>query len=414
MPSRLSKNFASRTGFASALAVATFAGCQKKNEFVKPPPPVVTVAQPVQRDVVHQMEFTGTTRATEAVEVRARVNGYLEKIAFEDGAQVKAGDLLFAIEAAPYEAALDAAKASLQKAEASLALATADLGRTEPLVQRGTLSQQELDLKIANVATARAEVAAANAEIRQADLNLAYTQVKSPISGRVSRHLVDVGNLVQTGTTVLTRVESFNPIHAYFAVSESDVLEFIRLKMESGVASSAANAPKLYLGLTEANGFPYEGRLDFAEIGVDPETGTQLRRGEFPNPDGQLVPGLFVRLKLPIGEPSPGIMVPDRAIATDQRGQYVLAVNEENVVEYRPVQLGTRVADMRVVNEGVKLEDWIVVNGIQRARPGTPVDPQEEKIAAEGQVEVATGESPKSATSAVPESTAVAKSDQGK
>lgn len=338
-----------------------------------PPPAAVSVAKPVERDIVDQLEFTGTTRSVEAVDVRARVTGYLLKLAFEDGAEVKQGDLLFVIEPAPFEAALDSAKAAEQRAAASLELAEADLKRTEPLVQRGALTGQELDLKRANVATAQADVASARAALRQAELNLAYTQITAPISGRVSRHLVDVGNLVQPGETVLTRVESTDPIHVYFSVSEADVMQFLN---SGGGSSSNAERPTLYLGLAGEEGYPHEGRLDFTELGVDPQTGTQMRRGSFPNADGRLVPGLFARVRLPLGTPRRGLMIPDRAIATDQRGEYVLVVGEKNIVEYRPVELGMRVADMRVVTAGVAAEEWIVVNGLQRARPGAEVKPE--------------------------------------
>jgi RND family efflux transporter MFP subunit len=342
---------------------------------VAPPPPAVTVAQPVEREIVRQLEFTGTTRSVEAVDVRARVTGYLQRIAFEDGAEVNAGDLLFVIEPAPFETALDSAKAALQRAEASLALARANLARAERL-PRGAISEQEVDVERANVATAQADVSSANAALRQAELDLAYTQVKSPITGRVSRHMVDVGNLVQPGETVLTRVEAFNPIHAYFSVSESDVLQFMRANQGASNEAIREAPPILYLGLSGEEGFPHEGRLDFAELGVDPQTGTQMRRGEFPNPKGELVPGLFARIRLPIGNPEPGLMLPDRAIATDQRGEYVLVVNEQDVVEHRSVELGMRVGGMREILNGVQLSDWVVINGLQRARPGAPVEPE--------------------------------------
>lgn len=358
------------------LAVNSALGCNSANEYVPPPPAVVTVAHPVEREIVHQLEFTGTTRSIEAVDVRARVMGYLQRIAFKDGDDVKAGDLLFVIEPAPFEAALDSAKAALQKAEASLTLAQADLTRTEPLVQRGALTAQELDVKRAGVATAQADVASAEAALRNAELDLDYTHVKSPINGRVSRHMVDVGNLVQPGETVLTHVESYDPIHVYFAVSESDVMEFLRVNREKDPQSLRADPPPLFMGLSGEEGFPHEGRLDFTELGVDPQTGTQLRRGVFPNADQRLVPGLFARVRLPIGSPEPGLMIPDRAIAADQRGEYVLVVNEKNIVEHRPVTLGMRIAGMRVVTKGVQADDWIVINGLQRARPGAEVKPE--------------------------------------
>ena len=360
----------------SALTAVAIVGCAKPNEYVQPPPPAVTVAQPVEREVVHQLEFTGTTRATEAVDVRARVNGYLQKIDFIDGADVQAGDVLFVIEPAPFEAALDASKAALQKADATLALAKADLARTEPLVQRGASTEQELDVKKADVATAKADVASAKAALVQAELNLSYTQVKSPISGRVSRHMVDIGNLVQAEQTMLTRVEAFDPIHAYFAISESDVLELMASTPGTSAASLKENPPTIYIGLTGENGYPHEGKLDFAEAGIDPQSGTQMRRGIFANVDKSLVPGMFVRVRLPVGSPAPGLMVPDRAVAMDQSGEYVLVVNDKDTVERRSVKLGLRVANMRVVNEGVQAGDWVVINGLQRARPGTPVKPE--------------------------------------
>ncbi|MBA4107390.1 MAG: efflux transporter periplasmic adaptor subunit [Pirellula sp.] len=359
-----------------ALTAVGIVGCAKPNEYVQPPPPAVTVAQPVEREVVNQLEFTGNTRATEAVDVRARVNGYLQKIDFADGADVNAGDVLFVIEPAPFEAALDAAKAALQKAEATLSLANADLARTQPLVQRGASTEQELDVKKADVATAKADVASAKAALVQAELNLSYTQVKSPISGRVSRHMVDIGNLVQAEQTMLTRVEAFDPIHAYFAISESDVLALMASTPGTSAASLKENPPTIYVGLTGENGYPHEGKLDFAEAGIDPQSGTQMRRGIFPNSDKSLVPGMFVRVRLPVGSPAPGLMVPDRAIAMDQSGEYVLVVNDKDTVERRPVKLGLRVANMRVVNEGIQASDWIVINGLQRARPGTPVKPE--------------------------------------
>ena len=359
-----------------ALAAVALIGCSKPNELVQPPPPVVTVAQPVEREVVHQLEFTGNTRATEAVDVRARVNGYLQKIEFVDGADVKAGDVLFVIEPAPFEAALDAAKAALQKAEATLSLANADLARTEPLVQRGASTAQELDVKKADVATAAADVASAKAALTQAELNLSYTQVKSPISGRVSRHMVDIGNLVQAEQTTLTRVEAFDPIHAYFAISESDVVELMAKSPGTSAASLKANPPTIYIGLTGENGYPHEGKLDFAEAGIDPQSGTQMRRAIFPNADKSLVPGMFVRVRLPVGSPAPGLMVPDRAIGMDQSGEYVLVVNDKNTVERRSVNLGLRVGNMRVVSQGLEASDWIVINGLQRARPGAPVNPE--------------------------------------
>jgi RND family efflux transporter MFP subunit len=362
--------------FAIAIPLlAAIGGCRKANEYIQPPPAAVTVAQPIQHEIIRQLEFTGSTEATETVDIRARVMGYLKSIEFKDGDFVQAGKLLFVIEPEPFQASLDAAKARLQRAEATVALARADLARTEPLVGRGATAQ-ELDVRRANVATGEADVASAKAAVRQAELDLAYTEIRAPITGRTSRHMVDIGNLVQPGETMLTRIEAFDPIYAYFTVSESDVMDFMRVNQATAMEEIRKNPPTLYMGVSGEEGFPHQGTLDFAEIGVDPQTGTQRRRGVFPNPDRKLVPGLYARVRLPIGGAKPGVWIPDRAVAVDQRGDYVLTVNDKNVVEYRPVKLGMRVGRMRAVSEGVNPQDWVIVNGLQRGRPGAPVQPQ--------------------------------------
>lgn len=374
-----------RTKIASAIALASLlligGGCTRSNEYIAPPPPEVAVAQPVTEDVTDYMEFTGTTRALDAVDLRARVSGYLQSIEFEDGAYVEKGQLLFVIEPEWYEVALASEKAKLRKAEAALKLADAEVERTRPLVKRGALAEAELDVKIADRASADAEVAEAEAAVAQAELNLRYTRITAPISGRIARHMVDVGNLVQVQTTMLTTIESIEPIHVYFNVGENDVLQF----MEHGAPREASSkqAPPLYVGFSEAGGFPFEGRLDYTELGVDPETGTQQRRGVFPNKDRSLLPGLFVRVRIPLGKPEPQLMVSERAIGADQRGQFVLVVDAKNVVERRPVELGVAHNGNRVVKKGLSAGEWIVVNGLQRARPGAPVNPQKTQTKAE-------------------------------
>jgi len=365
------------TLFYSLLLVA-LVGCDQRNQYVAPPPPQVTVAQPVVKDVVDYLEFTGTTRATDVVDIRARVNGYLKKIAFSDGAMVNEGDLLFLIEPEPFEVALTSAKAKLQKAEALYSLAVAELKRTEPLVTQGALSQQELDLKKADLATAKAGVGEAKSAIRQAELNLAYTRVLAPIKGRISRHMVDVGNLVQAENTVLTRLESYQPIHAYFTVSESEMVRLMELAKLKKITKEDLQAKDIQLGLTGEVGFPHPGKLDFSELGIEPGTGTQMRRAIFPNEDQSLVPGMFARVRLQVGEPVPRLMVSERALGADQQGAYLLVVNEQdqNKVEQRKVKFGVAIDGMRVIESGIKKGDWVIVNGLQRARPGAPVTPQ--------------------------------------
>ncbi|HYO23457.1 MAG TPA: efflux RND transporter periplasmic adaptor subunit [Lacipirellulaceae bacterium] len=360
------------------VAVAGLAGCGPSNAFVPPPPPQVTVAHPVQRDVADALQFTGWTQATAAVDLRSRVNGYLERIEFEDGAMVEKGQLLFVIEQAPFQTALAAAEAELLKAEASRQLEQSEYDRTVPLVQRQAVTQSDLDVALAELATARANVASAEAAVRKAKLDLSYTEVRAPISGQIGLHLVDVGNLVQAEQTLLAKIESFDPIYAYFSVSESDLLRYMEYGRENGLSLEGLkeNPPRLYLGLANEEGFSREGHFDFTERSIDRQTGTALRRGVFANENRELIPGLFVRINAPLGEPRPRLLVEERAVGTDQQGDYLLVVNSKNVVEHRPVKLGAPTEGMRVVQSGVSAEDWVVVNGLQRARPGTPVDPQ--------------------------------------
>jgi RND family efflux transporter MFP subunit len=371
------------SGLAGALLLVASVGCTRTNQYVAPPPPEVSVAQPITEDVTDYLEFTGTSRAVEAVDLRSRVSGYLQSIEFEDGAYVKQGQLLFVIEPEPFEVALASEKAKLRKAQAALKLATAEVERTRPLVKRGALAVAELDVKIADRDSAVAEVAAAEAAVAQAELNLRYTRITAPISGRIDRHMVDVGNLVQVQTTMLTRIENIEPIYVYFYVSENDVLQFLESRQAGELRSSSSKqSPHVFVGLSDTGAFPFEGQLDYTELGVDPETGTQQRRAVFANKDHSLLPGLFVRVRLPLGPPSPQLLVTERAIGADQRGTYVLVVGEKNVIERRPVELGVSHNGNRVVKEGLSADEWIVVNGLQRARPGAPVNPQKTEAVA--------------------------------
>jgi multidrug efflux system membrane fusion protein len=366
------------------LAAASFAfvgGCRQANQFVPPPPPAVTVAKPLEKPVNDTIEFVGTTQATQSVELRSQVKGYLEKINFEDGSNVKQGDLLFVIEQPPYQVALDSAKAALQKAISSQALAESTLRRMERA--GNAVTAEEVDIQRAQVATSKADVASAEAELRRAQLNMNYTQIRSPINGRIGQHMVDVGNLVQAQDTPLATVQTLDPIYAQFDLSENDLLRFMEMLRRNQLPDPERYRPVLHLGLPNEQGFPHEGKLDYRELRVDQSTGTVRRRGIFPNPGWQLIPGMFVRIQASIGEPKPRLLVEERAIGTDQRGDYLLVVNDKNSVDYHSVRLGTNIGDMRVVEDGITANDWVVVNGLPRARPGAKVTPEKAVMGAQ-------------------------------
>jgi len=368
---------------AGLLFLGAIVGCRQGNQFVPPPPPTVTVAHPVERAVADTIEFVGNTQATRTVDLRARVTGYLQRIAFNDGSNVKTGDLLFVIEQAPYQLALDQAKAALQKAIAAQALAESQYRRMEPLAASGAVTQEELDIQAAQVATSKADVASSQSAVQQAALDLSYTEIVAPIDGRINRHLVDVGNLVQAQQTPLALIQAIDPIYAYFDVSENDLLRFMEMLRKNQVPDPDRNPPPLYLGLANEKGFPHEGRLDYRELNINPSTGTAVRRAIFPNPDRRLIPGMFVRIQATIGQPQPRLLIDERAVGTDQRGVYLLVVNDKNVVEYRTVRLGMHTDTMRVVEDGIGKNDLIVVNGLQRARPGAKVTPEKGQMSAE-------------------------------
>jgi RND family efflux transporter MFP subunit len=368
--------------------LALVVGCRQANQLVVPPPPKVTVAQPVERQVNDTIEFVGTTQPTQSVDLRSQVKGYLEKILFEDGSNVKAGDLLFVIEQAPYKLALDSAKAALQKALANQALAESQYRRMAPLVKNGVVTQEELDVQAAQVATSKADVAAAQTAVGTADLNLSYTQIHSPINGRIGQHMVDIGNLVQAQETLLANIQSIDPIYAQFDLSENDLLRFMAMLRKHELPDPEKSPPTLHLGLPNEQGFPHDGKLDYRDLKIDPSTGTARRRGIFPNPGWQLIPGMFVKISASIGGPMPRLLVEERAIGTDQRGDYLLVVNDKNVVEYRTVRLGIHVGEVRVIDDGVTKNDWIVINGLQRARPGAAVTPERTKMTAPAMIKV--------------------------
>lgn len=368
-----------RSSYWTAFVVAAMmaaGGCENRVEYVPPPPAKVTVAKPIQRPVQEYFEAPGRTRAVQMVEIRARVGGYLEKILFKDGDLVEEGQLLFVIDKAPYEAALASAEAAVEKAKAQLRLSEQQLQRTRSLVNRQAATQSDLDVVESERASAAAEVASAEAALKQAKLNLDYAEIHAPFSGRMGRHLIDVGNLVQAESTLLSTLESVDPIHVYFNISESDLLRFREMQRSGALKISDSDTIVIEMALGDGAEFAFKGTLDFREFGIDPSTGTTERRAVFPNKEGLLIPGLFVRIRAAVGEPRDRLIVEERAVGADQRGEYLLVIDDNNVVQYRPVKLGILEDGMRAIESGLNADERVVVNGLQRARPGVEVNPE--------------------------------------
>jgi len=339
-------------------------------------PPPVTVARPLTATVVDHDEYTGRFEAVRQVEVEARVSGYLEEIHFVDGQLVAAGDLLYVIDPRPLEAAVARARAEVARAESVLTLAQLDLGRAEELLPEGATTQETVDTRRATRDTADANVAVALAELRTVELELSFTQITASIAGRVSSTNVDIGNLVSggsAGTTVLTTIVSENPVHLVFDISEAAFLSYARL---NGTGAEGFSADVELRLLDEAE-FTRKGRLEFVDNAFDASTGTIRLRAIFDNPDGLLVPGLFGRLRLPASAPYEALLVPDRAIVSDQNDKLVMVVGADNVVMPQKVELGGMHGGLRVVRSGLATDALVVIDGLLMARPGAPVTPQE-------------------------------------
>jgi RND family efflux transporter MFP subunit len=351
------------------------AACGDKSTFVPPPPPKVTVSQPVKQPVTDYLEFTGNTQAINTVQLKARVEGYLEKVFFKDGDRVQKGQLLFLIQQNTYEAKLKQAEAEILSQKAKLFHAQTEYVRFTKLVTQKAAAQTDVDNWLYQRDAAQAAVMSAEAQRDLARLNLSYTKVTSPFDGRIGRRLKDPGNLVGAGeATLLADVDQIDPLYVYFTINERDLLDITKDTKESVDVVIRKDIP-LHLGLANEEGYPHKGYLDFASISLNATTGTLTLRGVFPNPQGMMLPGLFAKLRVPVTHDKSALLVPTVAIGYDQLGPYLLEVNDKNAVQRRAVKLGTEVKDLTVIAEGLQEQEWVITNGLLLAIPGKQVTP---------------------------------------
>lgn len=375
-------------------------GCQETRTDADAPLAVpVTISVPIERETVECEEFTGRTEAVQSVEIRARVTGYLDKVCFSEGAEVKHGDLLFEIDPRPFQAKYDREVAMVKSREADLKLREADLARAKNLLPGKAISASDYDRAVAAHEQAIAELAAARASAEEAKLDLGFTRLTSPIAGEISRAQVTPGNLVNADQTPLTSIVSVDPMYVYFDADEHTILNIERAVRDRQIDVSGEHEIPVWMGLANEEGFPHRGVVDFAENRFDVGTGTIRLRGVFENPrptvgSRPLMPGLFARVRVRVGQPYKALMVAERALGNDQGQKYLLVVNAKNEVEYRRVTVGRLDGQLREIRAGLKGGEQVIVNGQQRVRPGDTVAPKlvaMETLVGPGHADVALG-----------------------
>jgi RND family efflux transporter MFP subunit len=365
--------------FASLLAGCGESGRQQASA---PPPPTVTVAKPTQRAIVDQDEYVGRFVPVDMVEIRARVSGQLDQVHFTDGQMVKQGDLLFTIDKRPFQNTLDQARANLETAKSNLIFTQADLQRGTQLLRDKTISEQVYDQRAQAFRNAKASVAANEAAIRQAELDLEFTELRAPVSGRIGDRRVTIGNLVTGGTggntTLLATIVSLDPIRFEFTFDEAAYLRYERASQSGKDVTGREGSALVALKLIDESDFVHQGYMDFVDNVIDRSSGTIRGRAQFSNPDGLFTPGMFARIRVPASPVYQALLVPDAAISSEQARKYALVVDSDNVARQRYVTLGQLVGNLRVIKDGLAADDRVIVNGLMLARPGGKVNPQEE------------------------------------
>jgi multidrug efflux system membrane fusion protein len=374
-------------GLAIGVLAILLTGCGAKAAPKPPPPPTVTVAPVEQKELVEWDELTGRTEPVESVEIRPRVSGYIQEVRFQSGQLVKKGDVLFVIDPRWHQSSFDRLAAQAERAKVQLENARREAGRTTDLLTNNAISTEEADARVARFQEAKAALLAAQAERDYAKLDLDFTQVRAPIDGRVSRALLTAGNYVSGvsgSTSLLTTLVSVNPVYVYADMDEDSLLKFNALSQASKIETNGNGRTPIELQLADETGFPHQGCIESFDNRLDASTGSILLRAVFSNEDGRIVPGLFARIRVPLSERHPVLLVSERAIGTDQAQKYVLTLTPSNTVAYQAVTLGPAIDGQRIIRSGLSSGEKIIVNGMERIRPGMPVTPQDQVAESNG------------------------------